>query len=683
MAAVTILEELLVRLGVDMSEAEQEVDQGADRITQGLDSVSADGMARKIDAGADQATTALDGVGDSARGLGADAEAGAAGVEGALGGIGGTAAGVAVGALFMAGLNSAMDMSATTTSLRNGLGLTEAEAARAGDIAGEVFTAGFSDSIAGAGDALGSVIGAMGDVGDFTNAELAQMTKSAIALGDTFQIDIPDATNAAGALIKQGLVKDGTEAFDVLTKAAQTLPANMAADIPAVVSEYGTHFKRIGIDAQQAFGMMSQFVQAGGRDIDQAADVLHEFARITSEETPRAAEGFKALGLDADKMLKDIGKGGKPAADALGLTLDALRGVKDPAKQAELGVMMFGDMAGEAAGALLAMDPASAAAASGMDQAAGASQRVTDSMAASPGQQFESIMRTLSTTLGELLLPALQFVAELFAQHPALLQIAIPLVLALAAGLGIAAVAQWAMNSAMLASPVTWIIVGIMAVVAAIVLIATKTTWFQSLWRAVWGGIKAAASAVGSWFSGTLVPGISGAFSTVGRKAGDMWRTVKGWWNQLMSFLSGLPGRIGRIAGNMWGAIPRAFRGAINGVIGAWNRLSFTIGGGSIMGVDIPSLTLSTPNIPYLAKGGIATGATLAMVGEGPEDEAIIPLSRLEHMIDTASAPSAAKVQQQRLLVGFEPGGGDAFIDWLMETIRIRFGGDVTALGEG
>ncbi|QQM45015.1 phage tail tape measure protein [Streptomyces liliifuscus] len=678
---MTILEELLVRLGVDMTAAEQEVDQGADRITQGLDSVSADGMARKIDAGADQATTALDGVGESARDLGTDAEAGAAGVEGALGGIGGMAAGAAVGALFMQGLNTAMDMSATTTSLRNGLGLTEPEAARAGDIAGDVFTAGFSDSIAGAGDALGSVIGAMGDVGDFTNAELAQMTKSAIALGDTFQIDIADGANAAGALIKQGLVADGTEAFDVLTKAAQTLPANMAADIPAVVTEYGTHFKRIGIDAEQAFGMMSQFVQAGGRDIDQAADVLHEFARITSEETPRAAAGFKALGLDADKMLSDIGKGGKPAADALGLTLDALRGVKDPAKQAELGVALFGDMAGEAAGALLAMDPASAAAASGMDQAAGASQRVTDSMAASPGQQFESIMRTLSTTLGELLLPALQFVAELFAQHPALLQIAIPLVLALAVGLGVAAVAQWAMNSAMLAWPGTWIILAIMAVIAVILLIATKTTWFQDLWRAVWGGIKAAAQGVASWFSGTLVPGITGAFNAVGRKAGDMWRTVRGWWNQLMGFLSGIPGRIGRIAGNMWGAIPRAFRGAINGVIGAWNNLSFTIGGGSIMGVDIPSLTLSTPNIPYLAKGGIATGATLAMVGEGPEDEAIIPLSRLEHMINTASAPSVGKVQQQRLLVGFEPGGGDAFIDWLMAVIRIRFGGDVNALG--
>ncbi|WP_033443773.1 phage tail tape measure protein, partial [Saccharothrix sp. NRRL B-16314] len=140
-----------------------------------------------------------------------------------------------------------------------------------------------------------------------------------------------------------------------LAQAAQVLPKSMLADVPAVVQEYGTHFKRIGLDASTAFGMMSQFVQAGGKDIDQAGDILHEFARITSEETDRASEAYKALGLDSKKMLADIGKGGKPAADALQLTLDKLRNVPDPAKRAQLGVALFGDMAGEAADALLAM----------------------------------------------------------------------------------------------------------------------------------------------------------------------------------------------------------------------------------------------------------------------------------------------------------------------------------------
>jgi SLT domain-containing protein len=38
------------------------------------------------------------------------------------------------------------------------------------------------------------------------------------------------------------------------------------------------------------------------------------------------------------------------------------------------------------------------------------------------------------------------------------------------------------------------------------------------------------------------------------------------------------------------------------------------------------------PDIPELAEGGIVTQATLAMIGEGNEPEAIIPLSKLGSM---------------------------------------------------
>jgi len=34
-------------------------------------------------------------------------------------------------------------------------------------------------------------------------------------------------------------------------------------------------------------------------------------------------------------------------------------------------------------------------------------------------------------------------------------------------------------------------------------------------------------------------------------------------------------------------------------------------------------------NIPFLAEGGVVTSPTLAMIGEGGESEAVIPLSKL------------------------------------------------------
>ena len=58
------------------------------------------------------------------------------------------------------------------------------------------------------------------------------------------------------------------------------------------------------------------------------------------------------------------------------------------------------------------------------------------------------------------------------------------------AALGPAIAATWAMTTALLASPITWVVIGIVALVAAIVLIATKTTWFQTAWKATWGFVK-------------------------------------------------------------------------------------------------------------------------------------------------------------------------------------------------
>lgn len=81
-----------------------------------------------------------------------------------------------------------------------------------------------------------------------------------------------------------------------------------------------------------------------------------------------------------------------------------------------------------------------------------------------------------------------------------------------------------------------------------------------------------------------------------------------------------MPGRINAVVGGLFDGIKNAFKTAVNWIITKWNNLELKIGGGSILGVDIPSITLSTPNIPLLAKGGIIDMAGLALVGErGPE----------------------------------------------------------------
>lgn len=42
---------------------------------------------------------------------------------------------------------------------------------------------------------------------------------------------------------------------------------------------------------------------------------------------------------------------------------------------------------------------------------------------------------------------------------------------------------------------------------------------------------------------------------------------------------------------------------------------------------------INLPKIPFLAEGGIVSSATLAMIGEGAEPEAVTPISKLDAIV--------------------------------------------------
>lgn len=185
---------------------------------------------------------------------------------------------------------------------------------------------------------------------------------------------------------------------------------------------------------------------------------------------------------------------------------------------------------------------------------------------------------------------------------------------------GVMTAAQWAMNSAFLASPVTWIVLGIMALVAGFVLLWNKCEGFRNFFIGMWEGIKVAVGAVGTFFVGTWDM-ITGAFAGLGAFFTGIWDSV----------ISGFKGFVNFIISG------------VNFMIKAVNKLQITVPdwvpllGGETIGFSIPE-------IPMLAKGGVATAPTLAMVGEGREKEAILPLSKLDAMMTTAPTQSGVQV---------------------------------------
>ncbi len=273
---------------------------------------------------------------------------------------------------------------------------------------------------------------------------------------------------------------------------------------------------------------------------------------------------------------------------------------------------------------------------------------------------------------------------------------------------------QWLLNAAMSANPIGIIIVAIVALVAAIVLAYRNSETFrnivQAVFRAVgaaatwlwenaikpaWEAIKVAFQVVADiivWWWNNIVKRY---FRMVADIAKWLWERIKatfnlwkgvfdrvrGWvsdvrdwivdrFRKIVDFVKGLPGRIRSAARGMWDGIKEAFRSAVNWLIDKWNNLSFTIGPIS-MGPfgSLGPWTLSTPNIPRLAEGGIVpstSGGRLVQVAEAGQAEAIIPLDRLRDMVGPT-------------VIVIDAAGADrALAEWLRRAVRVQGGGSVT-----
>ena len=142
---------------------------------------------------------------------------------------------------------------------------------------------------------------------------------------------------------------------------------------------------------------------------------------------------------------------------------------------------------------------------------------------------------------------------------------------------------------------------------------------FTGDWSLLWDGLTGIFN--GAWAIVSAV--ITGAFdllvATLGEILEGIVSAVTGTFDSVVDAVSGLGGRIADAAVGIFDGIKDAFRDAINFVIRGWNNLSFTTPAFSLFGVDTPSVTISTPNIPELATGGAIFAPMLAVVGDNPQ----------------------------------------------------------------
>jgi hypothetical protein len=128
----------------------------------------------------------------------------------------------------------------------------------------------------------------------------------------------------------------------------------------------------------------------------------------------------------------------------------------------------------------------------------------------------------------------------------------------------------------MLAFPGAWIVIAIGLVITAVVLIATKTTWFQTAWKATWAAVKVAANAVWSFLGGKfkwliLIIGPVGWLLLLLRNWRAVWNGIR---NATWAVWSFIHGKVFQpIVKFFTQIIPNAARTVARSVTSWWNAM--------------------------------------------------------------------------------------------------------------
>jgi len=520
-----------------------------------------------------------------------------------------------------------------------------------------VIDADSTKAVAGMKDATGAAEGMGGSLKTIGKVAGAALGGAAIASFGKASVDAANESAVATARL-DAVFKSMGDSTGQASKAAQ--------DYAGALS------KKIGVEDESIMQGQAQLATFGEVS-SESARMAGIFDRATAAGADLAAAGFGSIESNAvqlGKALQDPTKGMTALAKS-GVTFtdaqkDQIKALQDSGNLLEAQKIVLG----------------------AVEQQVGGTAEATVTSQDKAKLAFGEVQETI----GGKLLPVLNTALDLFTRFSGVI---IPVAGAIA-GLVIASKAyaiaqqlasaatavwtgiQWLFNSALLANPLTWIVIGIVALIAAIILAYNKIDWFRAGVQAAFDGVKAAfevvwniASAVFEWIKDnwpTLLAIITGPigiavllitrnFDTIKAVAMTMVNWVMDRFQDLTGFLSRIVGSIqgilsavadairypidaatqavqwvidkfnslvdflrGLIGGvrDAISSIAGALKAPINAFIRAWNRIEL-----SVPSVDIPlvgkvgGFSIGLPNIPELAKGGAVLRTGLAVVHEG------------------------------------------------------------------
>lgn len=304
-------------------------------------------------------------------------------------------------------VNLANDMDVAMNSFSASTGLASSEMEGYQEVLEKIYANNYGEDFQDIADSMALVTQNLGEMSD---AELQTVTESAFALRDTFEYDIAESTRAAKAMIDNfGVSAD--EAFSMIANGAQN-GLDYSGELLDSVSEYSSQFAKVGLDADDMFKILEKGAENGAFSLDKVGDAVKEFSIRAIDGSDSTAEGFAAIGLNADEMAAKFAAGGDTAKTAFSETVSALSSLEDPLEQNAAGVALFGtmweDLGPEAVEALADIED-------GAYDTGDALNEIKEVKYDDLGSMLEGLKRSvemLALPLGEMLIPVIQQLIE-------------------------------------------------------------------------------------------------------------------------------------------------------------------------------------------------------------------------------------------------------------------------------
>lgn len=436
------------------------------------------------------------------------------------------------------------------------------------------------------GESLEDIATSMATIGQQTSEtgkDLQDLTENALLMRDVFDFEVAESIRSANMMMTQFGI-DGKEAYNLIAQGAQWgLDKN--EDLLDTINEYSATFKAQGFSAEEMFNMLQNGAASGAFSVDVLADAMKEFGIRTKDGSDTTAEGFKALGLDAEAMTKAFGAGGDIAKAAFDKTTVALFAMKDPIEQQAAGVALFGtkfedlgtqgikaltETRGEISSTTDALKDLNNTKYNDIGSALeGLKRKLITSVAEPIGNEITPKINDMIGALGKVdvkpIVNSLAWIIDNANNIAAgaiaigtgmatwnvvsMIQGVVKAVKAYQLANEGATIAQWALNTAQAANPIGIIIAAIVALIAGMIYLWKTNEGFRDAVIGAWSTIKAAGVAVWGWLTNFFTVDIPNAFNSVKNFFANFPTVVSQLITNIMKFFSELPGKLGFVLG--------------------------------------------------------------------------------------------------------------------------------------